>query len=184
MSVLRKAASDPAFLALIAGTGGAGLATQGSGLLDLVRGETHGLNSGEIPLNYLITYLAGLPPAAVAMASAGLDPVLRESISNAMDKSIANDLAKKGARQGISPEEFSRLKELTETSKQTPAMDRVIKEQMNKAVDKGSQAMTREQILKNRLRRGGLATLGAAGIGSVPAILAMKDQPAESLPVG
>lgn len=184
MSVLRKAASDPAFLALMAGTGGAGLATQGAGLLDLVRGETHGGNSGEIPLNYLISFLAGLPPGAVAAASVGLDPVLRESISNAMDKSIANNLAKKGANQGVSPEEFLRLKELTETSKQTPAMDRVIKEQMNKAVDKGSQAMTREQILKNRLRRGGLATLGAAGIGSVPAILAMKDQPAESLPVG
>ena len=103
MSVLRKAASDPAFLALMAGTGGAGLATQGAGLLDLVRGETHGLNSGEIPLNYLISYLAGLPAVAVAMASAGFDPVLRESISNAMDKSIANDLAKKGASQGVSP---------------------------------------------------------------------------------
>tara|TARA_B100000579_G_C22476805_1_gene686028 strand:- start:161 stop:715 length:555 start_codon:yes stop_codon:yes gene_type:complete len=184
VSVLRKAASDPAFLALMAGTGGAGLVTQGAGLLDLVRGETHGLNSGEIPLNYLISYLAGLPPGVVAAASVGLDPVLRESISNAMDKSIANDLAKKGASQGVSPDEFLRLKELTEASKQTPAMDRVIQEQMNKAVDKGSQAMTREQILKNRLRRGGLATLGAAGIGSVPAILAMKDQPAESLPVG
>lgn len=183
MSVLRKAASDPAFLALIAGTGGAGLATQGSGLLDLVRGETHGLNSGEIPLNYLITYLAGLPPAAVAMASAGLDPVLRESISNAMDKSIANDLAKKGARQGISPEEFSRLKELTETSKQTPELERVLESVNKQAVEKGSQALSREQILKNRLRRGGLATLGAAGIGSVPAILAMKDQPAQALPV-
>jgi len=183
VSVLRKAATDPAFLALMAGAGGAGLATQGAGLLDLVRGETHGLNSGEIPLNYFISFLAGLPPGAVAAASVGLDPVLRESISNAMDKSIANDLAKKGANQGVSPEEFLRLKELTETSKQTPAMDRVIKEQMNKAVDKGSQAMTREQILKNRLRRGGLATLGAAGIGSVPAILAMKDQPAQALPV-
>ena len=108
MSVLRKAASDPAFLALMAGTGGAGVATQGAGLLDLVRGETHGLNSGEIPLNYLISFLAGLSPGAVAAASVSLDPVLRESISNAMDKSIANDIAKKGANQGISPEEFLR----------------------------------------------------------------------------
>ena len=184
MSVLRKAASDPAFLALMAGTGGAGVATQGAGLLDLVRGETHGLNSGEIPLNYLITYLAGLPPAAVAMASASLDPVLRESLSNVMDKSIANDLARKGAKEGISPEEFARLKQLSETSKQTPELERVLESVNKQAVEKGSQALSREQILKNRLRRGGLATLGAAGIGAVPAILAMKDQPAESLPVG
>ena len=183
MSVLRKAASDPAFLALMAGTGGAGVATQGAGLLDLVRGETHGLNSGEIPLNYLITYLAGLPPAAVAMASASLDPVLRESLSNVMDKSIANDLARKGAKEGISPEEFARLKQLSETSKQTPELERVLESVNKQAVEKGSQALSREQILKNRLRRGGLATLGAAGIGAVPAILAMKDQPAESLPV-
>jgi len=184
VSVLRKAASDPAFLALMAGTGGAGVATQGAGLLDLVRGETHGLNSGEIPLNYLITYLAGLPPAAVAMASASLDPVLRESLSNVMDKSIANDLARKGAKEGISPEEFARLKQLSETSKQTPELERVLESVNKQAVEKGSQALSREQILKNRLRRGGLATLGAAGIGAVPAILAMKDQPAESLPVG
>jgi len=183
VSVLRKAASDPAFLALMAGTGGAGVATQGAGLLDLVRGETHGLNSGEIPLNYLITYLAGLPPAAVAMASASLDPVLRESLSNVMDKSIANDLARKGAKEGISPEEFARLKQLSETSKQTPELERVLESVNKQAVEKGSQALSREQILKNRLRRGGLATLGAAGIGAVPAILAMKDQPAESLPV-
>jgi len=191
VSVLRKAASDPAFLALMAGTGGAGLATQGSGLLDLVRGETHGLNSGEIPLNYLITYLAGLPPAAVAIASASLDPVVRESLSNAMDKASVEEMLKEKANWdevksagGLSPNEEEVLQQLKRSSEETPAMDRVIKEQMNKAVDKGSQAMTREQILKNRLRRGGLATLGAAGIGSVPAILAMKDQPAESLPVG
>ena len=184
MSVLRKAASDPAFLALMAGTGGAGVATQGAGLLDLVRGETHGLNSGEIPLNYLITLLAGLPPAAVAMASASLDPVLRESLSNVMDKSIANDLARKGAKEGISPEEFAKLKQLSETSKQTPEMERVLEKINTQAVEKGNtQALSREQILKNRLRRGGLATLGAAGVGAVPAILAMKDQPAESLPV-
>jgi len=117
------------------------------------------------------------------MASASLDPVLRESLSNVMDKSIANDLARKGAKEGISPEEFARLKQLSETSKQTPELERVLESVNKQAVEKGSQALSREQILKNRLRRGGLATLGAAGIGAVPAILAMKDQPAESLPV-
>jgi|TARA_B100001094_G_C17917792_1_gene664389 hypothetical protein len=183
VSVLRKAATDPAFLALMAGAGGAGVATQGAGLLDLFRGETHGGNSGEIPLNYLISALAGLPPMAVALASMGIDPVLNEATTAGMNNLNVSTLADKDVAAGrLSREDADRIIK-AQINMPTPEMDRVVKEQMNQAVEKGSQAMTREQILKNRLRRGGLATLGAAGIGSVPAILAMKDQPAQALPV-
>ena len=133
MSVLRKAATDPAFLALMAGAGGAGVATQGAGLLDLFRGETHGGNSGEIPLNYLISALAGLPPMAVALASMGIDPVLNEATTAGMNNLNVSTLADKDVAAGrLSREDADRIIK-AQINMPTPEMDRVVKEQMNQA---------------------------------------------------
>ena len=182
MSVLRKAASDPAFLALMAGIGGAGVATHGAGLLDLVRGKTHGGNSGEIPLNTLIASLATASPISVALGSLALDPVLNEATMQGIGRDELRMLAQD---EGMSREDVEKLVKLHENNVETPELNRVLEKINKQAVEKGNtQILSREQILKNRLRRGGLATLGAAGVGAVPAILAMKDQPAESLSVG
>ena len=171
MSVYRKAATDPAFLALMAGAGGTGAAVTGSGLLDLFRGETHGLNSGEIPLNFIIQYLAGLPAGAVATAAMMADPVLSEAVQKGMTKGL----------EKMAPEVID---ELPSRMTGTPELDKVVAQNLEQAVEKGTKPLSREQILKNRLRRGGAGYLAAMGAGAVPAILAMKDQPAEYLPVG
>ena len=168
MSVYRKAATDPAFLALMAGAGGTGAAVTGSALLDLVRGETHGLNSGEIPLNFIIQYLAGLPAGAVATAAMYGDPVLSEGV----DKGIASAINRMVPPDAQIP-----------TTKGTPALDKVVAQNLEQAIEKGTKPLTREQVVKNRLRRGGAASLAALGAGAIPAILAMKDQPAQALPV-
>jgi hypothetical protein len=65
----------------------------------------------------------------------------------------------------------------------TPELDKVVAKNLEQAVEKGTKPLSREQILKNRLRRGGAGYLAAVGAGAVPAILAMKDQPAQALPV-
>ena len=169
MSIYRKAATDPAFLALMAGAAGTGAAVTGSGLLDLFRGETHGLNSGEIPLNFLIQYLAGLPAGAVATAAMYGDPIISEGVDKGIERAINK----------MSPPDGQ-----VRTTKGTPALDKVVAENLKQAVEKGTKPISREQVLKNRLRRTGAGYLAAMGAGAVPAILAMKDQPAESLPVG
>ena len=169
MSLYRKAATDPAFLALMAGAAGSAGAVTGSGILDLFRGETHGLNSGEIPLNFLIQYLAGLPAGVVATAAMAKDPVISEAVEKGITK-----LALKADPTIDIPVRI----------KGTPALDKVVAENLQQAVEKGTKPISREQVLKNRLRRTGAGYLAAVGAGSVPAILAMKDQPAESLPVG
>tara|TARA_E500000331_G_scaffold170218_1_gene164618 strand:- start:464 stop:973 length:510 start_codon:yes stop_codon:yes gene_type:complete len=169
VSVYRKAATDPAFLALMAGAAGTGAAVTGSGLLDLVRGETHGFNSGEIPLNFLIQYLAGLPAGVVATAAMAGDPV----ISEAVEKGITKVALKADPTIDI-----------PDRVQGTPELDKIVAQNLEQAVEKGTKPLSREQIARNRLRRTGAGYLAAAGLGSVPAILAMKDQPAESLPVG
>ena len=188
MSVLRKAASDPAFLSLMAGIGGAGAVTHGAGLLDLIKGGTHGGNSGEIPLNTLIALLATASPLSVGIASLGLDPVLNEAVTQSAERDELRRLAEKevrGGKIGMTEDDVEKLVRIHENNVDTPELNKVLEKINKQAVEKGTtQALSREQILKHRLRRGGLATLGAAGVGAVPAILAMKDQPAESLPVG
>tara|TARA_R100000152_G_C6627535_1_gene76225 strand:- start:77 stop:589 length:513 start_codon:yes stop_codon:yes gene_type:complete len=169
VSVYRKAATDPAFLALMGGAAGSVGAVTGSGILDLFRGETHGLNSGEIPLNFIIQYLAGLPAGVVATAAMA-DPVLSEAVQKGMTKGL----------EKIAPEVID---ELPSRMTGTPELDKVVAKNLEQAVEKGTKPLSREQILKNRLRRGGAGYLAAVGAGSVPAILAMKDQPAQTLPV-
>ena len=163
MSVYRKAATDPAFLALMAGAVGSAGAVTGSGILDLFRGETHGLNSGEIPLNFIIQYLAGLPAGAVATAAMAKDPVINEAVEKGLTKYI----------QKVNP-----MIDIPGRIKGTPALDKVIAENLQQAVEKGTKPISREQVARNRLRRTAAGYLAAAGAGSIPAILAMKDQPA------
>ena len=89
MAAMRRAGTDAQLLALLAASMSGGVA--GLGTADLLLGDKKAWNSGEIPLNAMLTAL----PAAGSMLGYGAytltDPILREQFLNYMNKDVAQD---------------------------------------------------------------------------------------------
>lgn len=190
---LRKAGEDPAiqalgYAALMAGVGAPGIASG----IDQFTGPTHGLNSGEIPVNALISLLPLLTMTAGGSAATALSP--------AADASLKAHLWQVDQKALL--QEVNRLAEMERQGKVAPDPQRLqalagrqtaLEERKNALLDQakniasryqeGSADLGREDALRMVGRRGARNLYGGALVGglagAIPAILGMQDaQPA------
>lgn len=164
--VIRKAGQKLGAEALLAGglVAAGVLAPQGYGIYDLFAGETHGMNSGEIPMNWALSSVPGLTAVAGIGVGGALTPAGR------LQQQIAAMQAMRA--QGVEPPAAVKQEFVRAAAEQVARVQGQAKEAMSQA-----EAM---DVLTRRGRRaiGGGAVAGAFA-GAIPAILAMRDQPAE-----
>ena len=93
----RMAGRDAQLLALLAAsmTGGVGAL----GTADLVLGDKKAWNSGEIPLNAMLSLIPALSGGVGYGAYTLADPILREQFLNFMSKDVAHDAGQVMGRQ-------------------------------------------------------------------------------------
>lgn len=153
---VRMAGADPATKALIAATLLGGNAVGIASLVDLAAGSANGLNSGEIPLNLLLSMapgagaLAGMVPAALASPAAMM---------------TVHAAASKGDTRRMSLDDFKAVREAA----------------MKFA--KANPSLSAAELAQKARVRGGRLLAGSALAGSlaagIPALLAMRDQPGQ-----
>lgn len=164
---IRKAGQNRDVEALLAAglIGTAALGTQGYGIYDLFTGETHGMNSGEIPMNWALTAVPGL----TAAAGAGLGGVLTPAARLQQQAAIMQMMR----AQGVEPP--AEMKK--EFAQAAAAQAARIQGQAKEGMSQTEAAQILSQRGKRAIRAG--AVTGAM-TGAIPAILAMRDQPAEA----
>lgn len=128
--------------------------------VDVYTGDTHGLNSGEIPLNLLI---------GAAPMTAGIMGGTVTALADPYARAYAfNQAAKNGKDQAVTPERARQVMEW---------MDLAAKAQEREA------SLSREDAMRMIERKGGRRLWGGIGLSSlaaaIPAVIAMRDQPAE-----
>lgn len=187
------AMAEPEVLALLAGTGLAVGAPAVYGLVDMVSGPTHALNSGEFFMN---DALASAPVFGAVLgggAGAMLTPAGRSLLDGLTMETIKDDIArlvKTPIREGVPGADPA---EVTAQFQAKMAQGRVAwadaakrRQTLIEQAMQQNPALNRAQANQLIERRGGRALWGGALLGAlaagVPAIMAMQDQPAPSQP--
>ena len=184
VQLLRKAGSDPALQALLGSAVALPVGTGAVGVLDSLTGDTNFTNSGEIPLNMLLTLLPALTGSGALGAALAMDPVAREVFGNQFKQ---GELVHKLSQMKNPPTDvagqishLATMKGLGEEAKKAtefPELEKAYVADPNN-IKKGVKP---EDLMLKRARRGGLAALlGAAG-GAVPAVIGMMDSPREAV---
>ena len=182
VQLLRKAGSDPALNAMLGTAMALPVGTGAVGVSDSLTGDTNFTNSGEIPLNALLTLLPILSGSGALGAALAMDPVARESMMNMFKQ---GELVAKVSQMKNPPTDvagqishLATMKGLNEEAKKAiefPELEKAYVADPNN-IKKGVKP---EDLLYKRQRRAGLAALlGAAG-GAVPAVMGMMDSPRE-----
>ena len=186
-------AGDPATMALGLGAllGIAGSTT--AGVADWF-GETNALNSGEFPLNYLISAIPAATTLLGAGAGAAMSPeamsVLRATSRDAAARENNREAIKKlsriasagGDRSAAESAVAGNLNERERLKREAQADQQRIRE-----ITEGYRAknpdLSPEEAIEIMRRRGGRHLMFGSAIGSlggaIPAIMMMRDQPAE-----
>ena len=161
---MRMAGTDRDLLSLAALAATPSLAAGSYGLYDLFDGSSNGLNSGEIPLNYLISMLPGLGTSAGAMVSALNSP---ESMAW-----LASKLGPEGLSTWVNlfPEQAKAANDrvAAQSAKMREQQPTLVPEEVSRRVS-------------NRAKRGLVLPVAAGGaLGMIPAIAMMQDRPERS----
>lgn len=159
------AGQNPGIQALAALAVGAGALPGLYSTYDVLSGPTHGLNSGEIPLNVLI----GLMPMATQLAGIGA----ARALSPAARLASETDSLQLLRQLGVEPAPEVKANYAQEAAKLIAIEQAASKQGM-------SQAQAMEAI--NRRGRRNLYGSGLAGslAGAIPAVMLMADRPAEA----
>jgi hypothetical protein len=162
---IRKAGQNRDVEALLAMglLGAAGLGTQGYGIYDLFTGETHGMNSGEIPMNWALSGVPGL----TAVAGAGLGGVITPAARLQQQAALMEIMR----AQGVEPPMEVKREFTQAAAAQTARVQSQAKEGM-------SQAEAMEILRQRGARASRIGAVTGAMAGAIPAILAMRDQSA------
>jgi hypothetical protein len=131
---------------------------------DLFTGGTHGLNSGEIPLNALI----GLLPVATAMGGAAMAQVMSPAARLAQEAELMQVMRSAGVEP--SPELKKKFSERAAAQ---------VAQMQGKAKEGMSQAEALQRLRNRGTAIGTLGTMAGSLAGAVPAIMMMRDQPLE-----
>ena len=187
-NLLRKAGEDPALNAMLVAAAGLPVGTGAVGVLDSLTGDTNFTNSGEIPLNLLLTLLPALTGSGALAAAMAVDPVTREAIVNHYKQgeivAKARELENASAPTDVAGQvsRLASVKNLNKEASETLKFPELEKAYMSDAANIKNKVAPEDLLLK-KYRRGGLAALMGAAGGAIPAVMGMMDQPAESLPV-
>ena len=139
------------------------LAPLAGGAIDTVMGDTHGFNSGEIPLNYLIALLSGTGTVGLMAGSEAINKKLDTYYKGSPDKTKSKVSAK-------DPEMKAKLKEIHRT-KGVDAARAFYANQKNAASEPGREgSYTIAGAGKRRLAGNLLSSLIGAGV-SLPLML-------------
>lgn len=187
---VRKAGDDRGIQALGLAALAASQAPGVVSAIDLISGDTHALNSGELPLNALITLLPALSTTAGVGAAVAASPVARASLDLTLAEQAQRGLlrraealaARERAGQSVDPRVLEAL------LKEQISVQGRVQEAMGSMRDQAARLRERNlqfsemDALRTVGRRGmrqlyGGALAGALA-GGIPAILAMQDQPA------
>lgn len=148
-----------------------------AGLADLFTGPTNGLNSGEIPLNFLIAMLPGFGLYGGAALAAQQDPMAKLLINTSVD-ALKAKAASGGDWSQVPAEQLKAYREAAQGRGAAVVEDAV---KYREAMLKRNPEMSDDAILERLLSRSGrrLATGAALGslAGAVPAVLLMQDGP-------
>lgn len=140
-------------------------------IYDAFTGPTHGLNSGEIPLNMLINLL----PVATTAIGGGI----ASKVSPAAQLIATGDLME--AMKGVGAPLDPRVEHGAKVQQGAILADLLEKETARMAGRKGAEGVSQADAMRSLRQRGTrnllLGGLGGALAGGIPAIMMMRDQP-------
>lgn len=153
------------------------LAPQLYGIYDLFAGEANGVNSGELGLNYLISGV----PTLTATAGAVIPYFTDQDAKDAFDLMYAGSSARSGR-----PVPASEIKVAMDVmERRRPEIDQLATELRAKGAI-AEQDIAKEVARRSFYSRGQRNIAAGAAIGgiaaAIPAIMAMRDQPAAPIP--
>jgi hypothetical protein len=169
----QRFAGDPAAKRLLLALIGTGAIAPTYGIYDWFAGEDNGLNSGEVPLNYVISSIPGAT-ASVGGSLMALDPDTRMGFNS---YKLEEKLAK--AQAGV-PMGQGTAVDLNELNRIQDEIQKAHGGRIQAMMAKDSQLNYDEalQLLRTRANRRALAgSLIGAAAGTVPAIQWMQDAP-------